>query len=297
MLKISFSNRDSDMDELTPPPSQEAVFPFLELPGEIRNIVYGFLLNPTNPHDMTGVSDFHPGKNFKSLMSTCRQIFTEATAFHYSTRTIRFFPTAAAMRWLHHGPGHRVRRLAIHIPMETYPATTHPSSFRGTLDLVATLAHTMPALEDLSIDATRAKGTALEYVAATPGSWVDPSVELSTIDQLPALLPRLIPHDPEMQRRIQEVLARPGAKWRFVQRTEWLELFTALAAWEREKGFYGVDLVRVLQGCRYLWNVRVVGRVDRRWMEMVAQQVVVTVHASERKGSGWVVVEPPGAGS
>ncbi|KAK0707901.1 hypothetical protein B0H67DRAFT_671536 [Lasiosphaeris hirsuta] len=315
MHEISISDPDSDMKD------HRDVFPFLQLPGEIRNHIYGFLLPLEIPEDIGGISDLSPGKSFKSLMATCHrtlltpnptlhpfdnrpEIFTEMTYLRFSTRTIRFRPTKTHLRWLHHGPSHRVRRLSLTLPLDPPTTTTttigsNPvppspsSSFRSTLSMLTTLTQAMPLLEDLTLDTTRTRRNSVlyhtRYAAVTTGSWADSCVELSTIDQLPALLPRLIPGPDRagMRRLIEEALACPGGRWMFVQRARWMALFAALAAWEGEKRFYGEELVGVLRGWRYLRDVRVVGRVDREWMEVVARRAVVTVHAREkRRGSG-----------
>jgi len=68
---------------------REGIFPFLKLPGEIREKVYGFaFLQDGNRRDMPG--KHHRGAIHTALLGTCRQVWMEAGHLPLSLNTINF---------------------------------------------------------------------------------------------------------------------------------------------------------------------------------------------------------------
>ena len=64
-----------DLDD--PPYDRTGVFPFLKLPGEIREKIYGYAFLKDGNRRKT-LHSFHRGTIHTSLLSTCRQVYKEA---------------------------------------------------------------------------------------------------------------------------------------------------------------------------------------------------------------------------
>lgn len=67
-------------------------FRFMDLPGELRAVIYGFHFA-----DVPRVIDLEPGNHRRiqrtlCIVRTCRTLYNEAAYFFYSTRTFRMFP-------------------------------------------------------------------------------------------------------------------------------------------------------------------------------------------------------------
>ena len=83
------SSATVEMTANTEVSTKQQAFRFLELPGELRNEIYGHLLpdQAANPVDLDKPVRRDGMKSFTNLMATCRQIHDEAASIVYGSKT------------------------------------------------------------------------------------------------------------------------------------------------------------------------------------------------------------------
>lgn len=96
------------------PKLQPGVFPFLKLPGEMRNKVYHYNMKQ---YDRWRRSPYFKGKIETALLSTCRQINKEARHIPLSINTLSFIDPFHAYRFLGFGvvPSQKQLLTSVHI--------------------------------------------------------------------------------------------------------------------------------------------------------------------------------------
>ena len=85
------------LDEDGPPYERRGVFPFLELPGEIREKIYGFSFRQNGKQRK---SPSHRGSIHTALLGTCRQIYNEARHLPLTINKLCFSSSLSAHDFL-----------------------------------------------------------------------------------------------------------------------------------------------------------------------------------------------------
>lgn len=130
------SNRDTHL--LNTGPEHGSTIPFLELPAEIRNLIYGYLF-PECPA-MVQLLARHSGEGYVTisdrlgLLCTCRQVYEETTSFLRSQRRVKIVQPASLQRLFQAGCYvHRYYNVAPEGPLTSY--FLPPEGIRLTYDL------------------------------------------------------------------------------------------------------------------------------------------------------------------
>lgn len=98
---------------------REGVFPFLTLPGEIRDKIYGFaFLQDGNRRDFE--SQHHRGTIHTALLGTCRQVYKEAGHLPLSLNTINFSSALYGLEFLGFSLVPSRKELVTSVHMESY---------------------------------------------------------------------------------------------------------------------------------------------------------------------------------
>ena len=115
--------KDCDLD---PPYERSGIFPFLTLPGEIRDQIYGyaFLQDGNRRQDGNG---FHRGSIHTSLLATCRQIHNEAGDMPLSVNQLSFENVLRALDFVGFSLAATQRHLLTTVNIEFFwPEHLHP---------------------------------------------------------------------------------------------------------------------------------------------------------------------------
>ena len=106
LLWSTSHNRHTDTKQVTPSLYHQAknFFPFLELPVELRNIIYGHVLTSSKPRRMLHYSARRAPtpSSCLALLEVCRQIYEEAFHLFYRENTLKFETTGDLNAFLYH---------------------------------------------------------------------------------------------------------------------------------------------------------------------------------------------------
>lgn len=87
-------------DNDDPPFMRKGVFPFLKLPAEIRDRIYGFAFLQDGNRRSAGFKENHRGTIHTALLGTCRQIYKEASKLPLSLNRLNFGSPLHALYFL-----------------------------------------------------------------------------------------------------------------------------------------------------------------------------------------------------
>ncbi len=98
---------------------RQGIFPFLKLPGEIRERIYGYaFLQDGNRRDMP--KQYHRGTIHTALLGTCRQVWLEAGHLPFTLNTINFSSAVYGLDFLGFSLVPRRRELVTSVHVEFY---------------------------------------------------------------------------------------------------------------------------------------------------------------------------------
>lgn len=116
--------------------AREGVFPFLKLPGEIRDKIYGFaFLQDGNRRDTP--AKHHRGTIHTALLGTCRQVWMEAGHLPLSLNTINFSSALYGLDFLGFSLAPSRKELVTSMHVEFYYAEFSTTSWELLIKHVA----------------------------------------------------------------------------------------------------------------------------------------------------------------
>ena len=119
-----------DDEDDGPPFVRKGVFPFLKLPGEIRDRIYGFaFLQDGESRSSSVVNGNHRGAIHTALLSTCRQIYKEASKLPLTLNMLDFRSSENALYFLGFQLAISQRSLVTSFHVELYGMEFHSPSW------------------------------------------------------------------------------------------------------------------------------------------------------------------------
>ena len=120
------SHRVHDEDEDGKPFVRSGIFPFLSLPTEIRDHVYSYAFQQDG---LSRVSKFHRGTIHTALLSTCKQVYEEASQLPLTSNRLCFNSCVSILDFVGFYLTPKTRTLCINVEIEMFPMAIHGEYF------------------------------------------------------------------------------------------------------------------------------------------------------------------------